>query len=56
MRAKETMTFRISPEQREALRSVAERERRSLAWMVEEYVRQGLDRDHVAAAAKAKQG
>jgi len=56
MPTNETMTFRISAEQREALKVVAERERRSLAWMVAEYVRQGLERDQAAVASKTKQG
>lgn len=40
----EQMTFRIAQELREELRKLAERERRSMAWLVEEAVRQFIER------------
>jgi predicted transcriptional regulator len=45
------MTFRLTPEMREELRKLAERERRSMAWLVEEAVRRMLTEEHRQAAA-----
>jgi predicted transcriptional regulator len=45
------MTFRLTPEMREELRQLAERERRSMAWLVEEAVRRLLAEERRRAAA-----
>ena len=45
------MTFRLTPEMREELRKLAERERRSMAWLVEEAVRRLLAEERRRAAA-----
>jgi predicted transcriptional regulator len=45
------MTFRLTSEMREELRKLAERERRSMAWLVEEAVRRMLAEERRRAAA-----
>jgi predicted transcriptional regulator len=45
------MTFRLTSEMREELRQLAERERRSMAWLVEEAVRRMLAEERRQAAA-----
>lgn len=48
------MTFRIDDELRDKLGQIAKRERRALAWMVEEAVRQLVGRDEAVARSRRK--
>lgn len=44
MSTRDTLNFRLTKEVREALRQVAEREQRSMAWMVELAVKELIER------------
>lgn len=47
MSTRGTMTFRIAEETKEELRKIAERDQRSLAWMVERAVKELVERERL---------